>query len=428
MQRRKYLIGIGSLAAGSAAALGTGAFTSVTAERAVDIQVAGDADAFLALDRTSHPNSQDYIHKNGDQITLALDETKGGGSGFNEDADTRIDDVLRVTNQGTQTINFWVTFSGGTDFDNDNLYFYPAGDTEDKLNDGEGGDTVLGLTPGESAKIGVYVDTDGLTKDTSDEELTATFHANVKQGASDESQPVDQDGDDFVVVAKDGGDYSSIQEAIDNVDGTTIAVRPGTYDESITIDVEGLTLKGADGASPTIAPGDDADAITVTANNVTVDGLSIEIVVTDGDATAIDLSGLGSDDSVTLENNDFDAGGEEGETYVFDPNGAVDLDAVEGANSFTGPAPVTGEVAINPNQPDAFDFENADGEDRITRGGAAVEKTDGTLEILEPNKDYDDTLAQYDADATLLYVSNESGSVTLGATAYEPVEDDNDKA
>jgi len=47
--RRKFIAGLGALATGSAAAVGTGAFTSVSAERSVTIDTADDAYAFLRL-------------------------------------------------------------------------------------------------------------------------------------------------------------------------------------------------------------------------------------------------------------------------------------------------------------------------------------------------------------------------------------------
>jgi hypothetical protein len=74
--------------------------------------------------------------------------------------------------------------------------------------------------------------------------------------------------------------YTSIQSAIDNAQAEeTVKVEDGTYEESVTVDVEGLTLEAADGASPTISPpasnGRD-DTITASANGVTIRGLNVE--------------------------------------------------------------------------------------------------------------------------------------------------------
>ncbi|MDB2265342.1 GLUG motif-containing protein [Halorubrum ezzemoulense] len=263
----------------------------------------------------------------GDEIALDFDTSDGGGSGVGLNSTYNFDDVFTIENQGTQTIYVWANFSG-EDLDDDDIWFYPGSDSGRRLNDGS--NSVVTLTTGQQVNVGVHIDTSVLSS-TGDQGLTATLTADVDvPGGEDDSQPSDPVGEDAAVVSKDPdvGEFNSIQDAIDDVDGTTVLVEPGTYDESVTIDVEGLTLEAAEGASPTIAPGDDTDAITVTANNVAIDGFGTEIGVTDGEATAVDLSGLSSSDSVTIENTSFDADGAEGETYVFDPNGAVDLDAV----------------------------------------------------------------------------------------------------
>ena len=49
MNRRKLIVSLGAMAAGTSAAAGTGAFTSVSADRSVNISVADDAYAFLRL-------------------------------------------------------------------------------------------------------------------------------------------------------------------------------------------------------------------------------------------------------------------------------------------------------------------------------------------------------------------------------------------
>jgi hypothetical protein len=108
MQRRKFLAGIGSLAAGSAAAMGTGAFTSVSADRSVSVDVADDTDALLALEAEDTPNADDYV-STGDTISLDFSGTDEGASGLNGDAETTIRNLLQVTNQGTQPVVIGVT-------------------------------------------------------------------------------------------------------------------------------------------------------------------------------------------------------------------------------------------------------------------------------------------------------------------------------
>jgi len=109
MQRRKFIIGTGALAAGGAAALGSGAFSSVSADRGVTVEVADDNDAYLGLEA----KRSDIISEDGEDGQLTLDlgsqTTNEGtdyeGEGFNKEAITEVDGVFRITNQGTETVD-----------------------------------------------------------------------------------------------------------------------------------------------------------------------------------------------------------------------------------------------------------------------------------------------------------------------------------
>ena len=83
MERRKFVIGAGALATGSAAAVGTGAFTQATVpDRSVSVQVAESDDAgAVALT----PNSElDAVYLNGDsELEIDLSQALDGASGMN---------------------------------------------------------------------------------------------------------------------------------------------------------------------------------------------------------------------------------------------------------------------------------------------------------------------------------------------------------
>ncbi|MCY4732949.1 hypothetical protein KY092_20680 [Natronomonas gomsonensis] len=106
MQRRNLLIGMGSLAAGGAATIGTGAFTSVDASRTAQINIAGDSSALLALDDSNSTNADYVEYSTYDEAFINIEsdnsELNESPSGINTDADTKIDDIFRVRNQGTQ--------------------------------------------------------------------------------------------------------------------------------------------------------------------------------------------------------------------------------------------------------------------------------------------------------------------------------------
>jgi hypothetical protein len=108
MQRRKFIAGMGSLAAAGAAGIGTGAFTSVEADRTVDVEVADDSSAYLRIVAQDTPNGNEYVDDSGGTVSLDItgddDSATNIGSGLNDNATTIIDDILTIENQGTQGV------------------------------------------------------------------------------------------------------------------------------------------------------------------------------------------------------------------------------------------------------------------------------------------------------------------------------------
>lgn len=109
MDRRKFIIGIGSLAAGGAAALGTSAFNVARSDRTMDVEMVGDSDAYLALEETDG----EYTSVDTDG-TFSVDfGDNGRGQGLSENANYVFTDVFKIRNQGTDDIS--VTMSDSTD-------------------------------------------------------------------------------------------------------------------------------------------------------------------------------------------------------------------------------------------------------------------------------------------------------------------------
>ncbi|WP_147270892.1 hypothetical protein [Haloplanus salinus] len=111
MQRRKFIAGVGSLAAGAAAVTGTGAFTSVSASRNVSISVAADNNAYLQMKEIDTPNSEAFVDGSGGRsntLSISIDETSANGKGVNEQAVTFFDDLFSITNQGTEPAWVWI--------------------------------------------------------------------------------------------------------------------------------------------------------------------------------------------------------------------------------------------------------------------------------------------------------------------------------
>ena len=172
---------MGALASGAAATLGTGAFSSVTASRDVDVEVADDASAYLRLEGAGGANSE-YVTDDGNDGTLTIDlnsDDATNGDGVNPDAVTTIDNLFVVENQGTQDVDVSITKSSGDSSDSnaDLVTFHPSdGDYNvDPLSD-----SAKTLGAGESTPVSVKVDTEGEDVGKGDTLLdSVTFNANA---------------------------------------------------------------------------------------------------------------------------------------------------------------------------------------------------------------------------------------------------------
>ena len=167
MERRKFLIGAAGTAIGGSALVGSGAFTSVEAERDVTVEVGGDNDAYLGLEA----ERDDIISDDGgsDQLTIDLgsETTEEGGEGFNQEAITKVEGVFSITNQGTQEVGAGFRDDEDDAIRNRNLIpekeVLPGAtlkvpeDERDPHNSLDEDVAVLG--PGDSVEIDVEVDT-----------------------------------------------------------------------------------------------------------------------------------------------------------------------------------------------------------------------------------------------------------------------------
>jgi len=126
MERRKFVIGLGSLAAGGAAAMGTGAFESAQATRNVDVAVASsDVSGYLALEAA---DDSPYVTGSGESGTISLqldsdNPTSGGGEGVPPNGVMMTSDLFNIRNQGTKEVNVWGEVSG----DNPDNIVFPLG-------------------------------------------------------------------------------------------------------------------------------------------------------------------------------------------------------------------------------------------------------------------------------------------------------------
>jgi hypothetical protein len=114
MQRRKFIAGMGSLAAAGAAGIGTGAFTSANATRTATIKAVGDTNGFLGM----NPVDQDRAsYANNGEIQFDFSSGEGGNTyGLNKNATTQFDEVFQLANNGTEDIMFAIGTVGSRVF------------------------------------------------------------------------------------------------------------------------------------------------------------------------------------------------------------------------------------------------------------------------------------------------------------------------
>ncbi|QGX93652.1 hypothetical protein EI982_02010 [Haloplanus rallus] len=112
MERRKFIATMGSIAAGGAATVGTGAFTSVEADRSVDVAVEDDASAYLGLDTSGDANDQYVSGQGSGEIVIDFDDSGNSGTGVNPNANTVLESVFQIENQGTQEVDVSLSGSG----------------------------------------------------------------------------------------------------------------------------------------------------------------------------------------------------------------------------------------------------------------------------------------------------------------------------
>jgi hypothetical protein len=119
MDRRKFLIGMGSLAAGGAAAMGTGATGVIQTNRDVEFDVAGDGGAYLRLDANTDSG---FVKTSGgsEEISFDFAGNSEGAGGVNNNATTTARPAFTLENQNTKPmyVEVWNPYKNG-DIDTD---------------------------------------------------------------------------------------------------------------------------------------------------------------------------------------------------------------------------------------------------------------------------------------------------------------------
>ena len=190
MKRRAFIIGAAGTAA-AGAAIGTGAFSSVEAERTVSVALADDSQAYLEFNRGSESSDNSSQHTGRedtgkDTIKIDINSLAGGGNGTGDGANfsalSTFDALFEIRNSGSEgdDVYVWADFPEDED-DNalEDVYFYPGNDDTKRLEEGE---DQLELETGDSKEIGIAVDKgEGGSTDAYDPDDDITIHANTEQ-------------------------------------------------------------------------------------------------------------------------------------------------------------------------------------------------------------------------------------------------------
>jgi hypothetical protein len=161
----------------------SGAFTSVQAERTAQVDVADDANAFLALAPNSSVgnNNGDYATgtagANNNQLSINLTGANAMGSGVNPNAVTTADHVFNIQNQGTQEVRVYLEVANNAPAGV--LTFYHNGTSDLPSDSGslQGSGNYVTLGTGDKVSVGVKVDTRNYNGGTGSFTEQVTIHA-----------------------------------------------------------------------------------------------------------------------------------------------------------------------------------------------------------------------------------------------------------
>ncbi|WP_336021590.1 hypothetical protein [Halobellus salinisoli] len=150
MKRRNLLAGFGTLIAGTGAALGTGAFSTVSAERSFTVSTTDDSGADLQLEMGGGAVADSVVSNNSTTGAEGEEIEFDFGDNVNNEALTAFDGILRITNNSDDDdvevteLTFRPEDDGGNLVDSDDddtvevLSVYVTGHGSDLVNgDGE---------------------------------------------------------------------------------------------------------------------------------------------------------------------------------------------------------------------------------------------------------------------------------------------------
>jgi len=336
MKRRQLLLGIGATV-GAGAAISSGAFSNVSADRQVAVTVSDDAAGLLSLEPAAGPNGE-YVDDGGDRVSVALGDAQAG---LTEGATYEFDRTLRVGNQGTQSIYVWAELSSAA-FASDELYVY-RGETDTPLNAANAAEVGIGA----GLDLGFYVDTGSVDTDTYSPTITLHASDEPPEGGEDPGTPPEDPVEDPIPAVQ----LDSVSSLLD------ANQQPLTDDGSVAVWAESAaTNSDEDGDGDAVNYPGDVD-IPVVATDDGVVGVTGPFVATD-----TPFGDYGNEEFLLNVYDDLLGGSGtvlhdegHGQYYTLSPNAGNDFQAFAGyaeANGYTYEA--TESVPSSTDDTDAF--------------------------------------------------------------------------
>ena len=160
MERRKFVLGLGSLAAGGAAAMGTGAIEQMdSGDRAVTLAATNDNSAYFQLE----PGKYSQINGDG-KLEIVLNS-------LNPSSTSTLDDVYYIRNSRPQTMDVWVT-------DGSSAVTHRRSSNNDSL---ENSGNSVPLGPGQRLSIAVEVNAGALSLNSNTDSAGRTFEVHYQE-------------------------------------------------------------------------------------------------------------------------------------------------------------------------------------------------------------------------------------------------------
>jgi hypothetical protein len=232
---RKLGTAVLALAVVLAAVYATGAFSSTSASRSADVTVAGDASAFLTLEKSEGPNGEFASYGPDGALQVRMGE---GSRGVNPGSQTSFQNVFTISNKGAQAVSVWVT--GGS---NAVTFVGPNGNSIES----KGGAVTL-RPGGQSLHVGLVIDSRGVQPG---KNLLQTVE--IRTAASEKSQASSigdtNNGNDDGGVGSDnsnnqagnaGNGWSGNEKTVnDNTDGSDAGENSNSGDARADSDSDG---------------------------------------------------------------------------------------------------------------------------------------------------------------------------------------------